>query len=96
MIQTVPAVIVSKKRRRIIRAFRKAKALSAESAMSLDEIGLSKNLILEIQKLGGVIVKVGQDRYYLDENREAEITRFRRVFVLALVVVVSIIIWYFI
>lgn len=95
MIQPVTAVIISKKRRRIIRAFRKAKALSAESAMSLDEIGLSKNIILEIQKFGGVLVEVAQNRFYLDEKQEQEISRFRRILVLTLIVLVTLTAWYF-
>ena len=89
------AAIISKKRRRIISAFRNAGATSSESARSLEDVGLSKSVLLEIQKLRGVLVEVAPNRFYLDEIREREVARFRRTLLAALVVFVIVVAWYF-
>jgi len=83
------AIIVSKKRKRIIAAFRDAEATSPDRAKTLDDLGLSKSGLLEIQRLRGVIVEVGEGRYYVDEAREAEVARFRRFLVLGVVMVAA-------
>lgn len=89
------AAIISKKRRRIINAFRNAGATSSEKARSLDDVGLSKSVLLEIQKLRGVLVEVASNRFYLDERRETEVARFRLILLSALVVLVILVTWYF-
>ncbi|HEX9972969.1 MAG TPA: hypothetical protein VGD14_12940 [bacterium] len=89
------AAIISKKRRRIINAFRQIGATSSESARSLEDVGLSKSVLLEIQKLRGVLVEVAPNRFYLDEIREREVARFRRTLLAALVVFVIVVAWYF-
>ena len=89
------AAIISKKRRHIINAFRKAGATSAENAKPIKELGLSQSLLLHIQKLRGVLVEVPPNRYYLDEIRERKVERFRRIFLTVFVVIVIILIWYF-
>lgn len=95
MVPSFAPVIISKKRRRIINAFREAGAVSSESAKPLEEIGLSKSVLLEIQKLRGVIVKVEQNRFYLDEMRGKKVEHFRRILAVVLVVLVALIAWYF-
>ncbi len=72
------AAIAAKKRRHIIKTFTTAGALSAETARTLEELGLADSPLLNVQKHRGVVVKVDGDRYYLDEAREKEISGFRR------------------
>jgi hypothetical protein len=95
LVPTFAPVIISKKRRRIINAFREAGATSSESAKSLEDISLSKSVLLEIHKLRGVIVKVEQNRFYLDEMQERKVERFRRILALVLVALIALIAWYF-
>lgn len=95
MIPTFAPVIISRKRRRIINTFREAGATSSESAKSLEDIDLSKSVLLEIQKLRGIIVKVEQNRFYLDEMQERKVERFRRILAVVLIALVVLIAWYF-
>jgi hypothetical protein len=64
------AVLISKKRKRIIAAFRTAGAISAPTAKSLTELGLHQSLLLRIQQWRGIILPVGGERFYLDEQAE--------------------------
>ena len=95
MIPPFPAIIISKKRRRILNAFREAGVTSPENARAIEEVGLSKSILLEIQKLRGVLVEVDNNRYYLDEMREKQVMRFRRTLIVVLIVIVVLIAWYF-
>ncbi len=88
-------MIISGKRRHIIHAFREAGATSSENARSLEDVGLSKSVLLEVQKLRGILVKAGQNRFYLDEVREKKVMRFRRILVFTLFVLAALIAWYF-
>ena len=85
------AAAMAKKRKRIIRAFAKAGATSQETAKTLAELGLHGKLMLQVEKLRGVLVKVDVDRYYLDETREIEVANFRRKLVLMVLAVIAII-----
>ena len=87
------AAIVAKKRRRVIRAFAQAGATSPETAKTLDELGVHSSLILQVQKMRGVIVPVDGDRYYLNEARELEVARKRRVIVLIVIAVILVLAW---
>ena len=95
MVPPFAAIILSKKRRRIISAFREAGATSSENTKSLEDIGLSKSVILEMKRLRGVLVKVEQNRFYLDEMREREVAGFRRILAVALVAIAVLIALYF-
>ena len=90
----VTAGIVTRKRRKIVRAFREHGATSPETARSLVEVGLSEGLLLHVMKLKHLIVNVGGDRFYLDTAREQAVERTRRavVAVVALVVVVIVVV----
>jgi len=93
MSSSIAAVIASKNRRKIIRAFRRAQATSAQSARSLAEIGLHESLVFRIQKSRGVVVETEPGRYYLDEEQEAKNKRLRRIllaFIMALAVVLAV------
>jgi hypothetical protein len=74
----IAAAVISKKRRQIIRAFRDAGATSPESSKTLEEAGLRAGMLVEIQKLRGVLVESSENRFFLDEERERQVTRFRR------------------
>ena len=80
-IAPIAAAAVVKKRKKIIRAFRDAGATSSETSKTLAEVGLSRSVLLEIQKLRGVLVEPSEGRYYLDEAREKVVNRFRKVLV---------------
>jgi hypothetical protein len=90
---SITAAIVAKKRRRVIRAFVKAGATSPETAKTLAELGVHSSPILRVQKQRGVIVPVNEERYYLDEARELEVARKRRVIVLIAVAVILMLAW---
>lgn len=87
------AAIVAKKRRRVIRAFAQAGATSPETAKTLEELGVHDSLILQVQKMRGVIVPVDGERFYLDEARELEVARKRRAIVLIAVAVILVLAW---
>ncbi len=89
------APIILKKRQRIIDLFRESGAISIESAKSIDEIGLSKNVLLEIQKLRGIIIKVDQNHFYLDETREKRVKQYRKIFAVVSGLLLILIAWYF-
>ena len=82
------AIAISKKRRRILRAFRDAEATSTTRARRLEDIGLSPSLLVEIQKLRGVLIEAEDGHYFLDETREAEVDGLRKKLAVAIVVVV--------
>jgi hypothetical protein len=75
------AVIVAKKRRRIINAFRIASATSQEKAISLQELGLTDSRLFQILVRRNVIVHIQDDKYYLDEIRLSEVDRQRRMII---------------
>ncbi|RKY76376.1 hypothetical protein DRQ07_10430 [candidate division KSB1 bacterium] len=88
---TAAAVIIAKKSRQIINAFIKAGATSPADAKSFQEMGITDNLIFEIKKLEGVIVRTGQDRFYLDIDRHRKVKRNALLIVFAVLVVVMVI-----
>ena len=95
MVPPIAAVIISKKRRLIISAFQDAGATSPESAKLLEDIGLSRNVLLDVQKLRGILVEVAPNCFYLNEEREREAARFRRMLVVVLLALVAVIVWLF-
>ncbi|MBU0518894.1 hypothetical protein KJ564_08170 [bacterium] len=91
---SISAAIVAKQRREIIQAFRNAGATSAETAQTLETLGLHNSVILTVQKARGVLVEAGEGRFNLDEKRTAEVAAKRRKLVLSLLVVMIIAILY--
>ena len=92
------AAAIAIKRKRIIKAFRDAGATSFEQAKTPEELGIRNSLLLKLQINKGVLVKAGQDRLYLDEERELALAQVRRrvafvlFFVMALVIFLA---WFF-
>ncbi|MBI1321812.1 hypothetical protein GC170_01295 [bacterium] len=82
----VPAILIARKRRKIIEAFRAAGADRKEKAVTLDSIGLPKSNLVRLMTLKGALVEVAPGQYYLDEAREAELSRFRHTIMIALAI----------
>lgn len=90
----IAAVVISKKRRALLDALRRAGATSAAGAVPLAQAGIEPSMLLEIQKLRGVVVAAGGGRFYLDEAREAEAAAGRKALAAALIVaIVVVLIW---
>jgi hypothetical protein len=84
----IAAALISKKRKKIIAAFRVAGATSSSTAKTLAEIGLQESALLHIQKWRGIILKVAADRFYLDEVAEQR----RRTLVIKLLLATTILV----
>ena len=73
----VTAIILAKERRMVGR-LRMAGAVSPEQARTLEELGISKGVILRRLRERAVIRQSGPDRFYLDEPSWEAIRRGRR------------------
>ncbi len=93
MTSSIGAIIASKKRRKIISAFKKAGAVSPENAKLLEEIGLTESTMFKVQKMRGVIVESDAKRFYLDEIQEAKAIRMR-LLILSISIIVIIILFF--
>lgn len=74
---TVAAVILARERRMVNRV-RTAGAVTPEQARTLDELGISKGVILRRLRERAVIRQAGPDRFYLDEPSWEAVRRSRR------------------
>jgi len=83
----IAAIIVSKKRRQIIDAFRKSGTISGEKAKTLKDLDLNNSLLLKIQKMQNVIVEAKPNHFYLDEVKEKEAVRSRIIFIISVIVI---------
>lgn len=83
----IGAGVVARKRRQIIRAYRTAGATTAANARSPQELGLSRGVVLHLQRLRGVLVETEPGRYFLDERREAEVAKVRRLLVFGILAI---------
>jgi hypothetical protein len=91
---TVVAAILAKERRMVSR-FRAAGASSPAQARTLDELGISRGIILRRLRERAVIRDAGGQRYYLDEPSWAAVRRSRRraihvAWVIALIVILAV------
>jgi len=71
------AAIIAKKKK-YIRAFRNANALSIQQAIGANELGIKKGPIFNKLLREGVIREADNERFYLDEATEREVTTRRR------------------
>jgi hypothetical protein len=92
---SIAATVASRNRRRIIKAFRKAAAVSPETARTLEDIGVTKSPLLKMMKARGVLVEVDENRFYLDEQREQKTRQNRRLWIYLLVMVIVVVALYF-
>jgi hypothetical protein len=74
---TVAAVVLGRERR-MVRQLQMAGATSAEHARTLEELGISRGLVLRRLRERAVIRGAGGDRYYLDEPSWEAVRRSRR------------------
>lgn len=74
---TVAAVLLARERRMVSR-LRTAGAVTPEQARTLDELGITKGVILRRLRERAVIRTAGPDRYYLDEPSWEAVRRSRR------------------
>jgi hypothetical protein len=84
-----PAMIAIKIRK-IIGRFKQHGAVTPDSALPLEKIGVSKHFLLNRLISRGVIMEVSQDKYYLNEENLALFSRNRRTkagIVLALMII---------
>ena len=82
--------IIARKRRQLIATFRTHGATSPASARTLEELGLDHGTLFRIQEHRHVLQDAGGGRYYLDEAREAAVSRTRRLILAAVVLVVAV------
>ena len=91
---TVAAVILAKERRMVNR-LRMAGAVNPQQARTLEELGISRGVILRRLRERAVIRQAGPDRYYLDEPSWEAVRRGRRraihvLWVIGLVIVLAV------
>jgi hypothetical protein len=83
----VPAIVAARMRR-YRNAFRAAGAITPATAIRLADTGLRESLIFQRLVREGILVPVGNGRYYLDEVREAAVQRMRhRILAIVLLIV---------
>lgn len=87
----VAAVIISKKRRALLDALRRAGATSAAHAVPLAQAGIEPSMLLEIQTLRGVVVDAGGERFYLDEARAAQADAGRKAIAAVLIAAIVVV-----
>lgn len=73
----VVAFVLAKERRMVAR-FVAAGATSREQARSLEQVGVSRGVILRRLRERAVIRQVGTDAYYVDQESWAAVRRMRR------------------
>ena len=95
MTTSFAAIIASKKRRHIIRNFKKAGAILPNNAKPLLDLGLAESLIFKIQKMRGVIVEIKPNLFYLDEVREEKVARTRLLLVF-LLLIIAVLLWLYV
>ena len=74
---TVAAVILAKERR-LVNRVRMLGAVSPQQARTLEELGITRGVILRRLRERAVIRQVGPDRFYLDEPSWEAVRRSRR------------------
>ena len=87
----VAAAVIARRRRKILRAFRDAGALSAETATTRDELGLRRSVVFRRLVRTGVLVDAGSGRYYLDEEAAARAHHLRVLRVQLMMAVVAVV-----
>jgi hypothetical protein len=91
---TVTAIILAKERRMVNR-LRASGAVNPEQARTLEELGISRGVILRRLRERAVVRQAGPDRFYLDEPSWDAVRRSRRraihiLWVIALVVLLAV------
>lgn len=85
------ATAVAAKRNRIIRKFREAGALTPETAVTLDDLQLNRQFIVQTLINRRVLVEAEDGRLYLDEDRNTVVQSQRRRLIFSLLVIAFIV-----
>jgi hypothetical protein len=93
-VSTVAAVIMARERRMVNR-FRAAGAVTREQARTLEELEITRGVILRRLRERAVIREAARDHFYLDEESWAAVRRSRRraihvLWVIALVLLLAV------
>lgn len=88
---TVVPAIIAIRMRRYKQAFRTAGATSPAAAIRPADCGLRETLVFHKLVREGILVQVGNGRYYLDETRDAAVMRIRQKLILALLCIIILI-----
>lgn len=78
---TVPIVIIAQTKK-YIRIFKDADAITPHSAILPREHGIRNNLVFKKLVRQGILVEVGNERYYLDLVKELEIKKQRHTMIM--------------
>ena len=78
---TVPIVIMAQTKK-YIRIFKDADAITPHSAIIPREHGIRNNLVFNKLVRQGILVEVGNERYYLDLVKELEIKKQRHTMIM--------------
>lgn len=84
--------IIVRRQNSYMRAFRKAGAISPDTAQSLDALGLSESWIFDRMVKRGVFVSASDGRWYINEFAASAFIR-RRYFKIAIVLALTVIAW---
>ncbi|HKI01523.1 MAG TPA: hypothetical protein VKK31_06045 [Thermoanaerobaculia bacterium] len=90
----LPVAILAWRIRALLRRFETLHAVSPDSAVSLDELNVRNSVIFRRFVKRGVIGKVGEDRYYLDRDRQQEWMKVRRKRAVVVVTVIGVIVFF--
>lgn len=89
-------IIIAARQNQYIRTFRQAGAFSTGTSIKLKEYRLRKSMIFDKLVRQGVIAQAGEDRYYLDQQKEEEVRNKRipiLIAVLVVILVVLLLVW---
>lgn len=89
------ATVLLGKERRMVSRLRTAGAVNPQQARTLEELGISRGLVLRRLRERAVIRQAGPDRFYLDEPSWEAVRRSRRraihiSWVIALIIVLAV------
>ena len=87
---SVAAAIAARKRREVISKFEAAQATSRERAQALTTLGIERSRVFGRLAARGVLVGLGDGRYFLDRARWSQVRRHRRMALAAVVLSVLI------
>ncbi len=83
--------VVAAKRRRYIRKFRDANAVSPKTAIDLRQFHIHHGLTFKKFNKQGIFVEVAVGRYYLNEAKELELRKKRRSIALIALLFISLV-----
>ncbi|MDF3078753.1 MAG: hypothetical protein K0S09_2642 [Sphingobacteriaceae bacterium] len=86
------AIALAVRRRRFIRMFEEAGAMSPNTAIAVDVNDMKPRFMFKRMVAQGIFVEAAAGRFYLDEAREAEMRKERQKTVAGFVIVVAVLI----